>query len=129
MFAKTIEVFLVDLSSFPWRPYTHEHTFLVRIKDGMPSPGPALEKRLFCMSIFRCILHEQIKVVKENPSLVHIYLLYVGKLLSLAVQPNNSQKNVCINTTTAVNNDATGICEPGFNKYVLYSIQLKVTET
>jgi hypothetical protein len=29
-------------------------------------------------------------------SLVHLYLRYVGGLLSLAVQPNNSQKNVCI---------------------------------
>ena len=32
--------------------------------------------------------------VTDKLSLVHIYLRYVGELLSLAVQPNNSQKNV-----------------------------------
>jgi hypothetical protein len=49
-------------------------------------------------------LHD-IKGVKEFQfnystewSLVHIYLLYVSGLLSLEVQLNNSQKNVCINS-------------------------------
>jgi hypothetical protein len=52
--------------------------------------------------------------------LVRIYLRYVGGLLSLAVQPNNSQKNVCINSYSA------GICEPDLTCLL---IQLKVLRT
>jgi hypothetical protein len=48
--------------------------------------------------------------------LVHMYLRYDGGLLSLAVQPNNSQNNVCIN---CCKNDTAGIPQACTNSEVL----------
>ena len=51
---------------------------------------------------WKCTWHKfKLEITECNAaclSLVHIYLRYVGGLLSLAVQPNNSQKNTCINS-------------------------------
>jgi hypothetical protein len=47
-------------------------------------------------------------------SLVHMYLRYIGGLLSLEVQPNNSQKNVCSNS--CINNDGAGIPQVHVNQ-------------
>jgi hypothetical protein len=48
--------------------------------------------------------------------LVHMYLRYDGGLLLLAVQPNNSQNNVCIN---CCKNDTAGIPQACTNSEVL----------
>ena len=82
LFAKTIEIFLVHLPSFPWRPY--KRTNFLRPKAGMTSFETILlgkEK----LSIL-CHTQEQMKVVMENLSrkLARLYraLLFIASFIN-----------------------------------------------
>ena len=82
MFAKTIEIFLVHLPSFPWRPY--KRTNFPRPKARMNSFETILlgkEK----LSIL-CHTQEQMKVVMENLSrkLARLYraLLFIASFIN-----------------------------------------------
>ena len=60
----SIEVFLVHLSSFPYRPYTHEQILLLQKLAWLTLEQDSLARKHFCQ--FFCRKHEQIKLVKEN---------------------------------------------------------------